>query len=259
MYTDVEGEVPSVGSRVTYHQNIYLNDSSIYSTYLTLQPKKAIMPSADSLPNPIPPDYEALMLMSAGDSLSVIQRLDTFSLSVLPRGVKNDDVFTYYMKVLEVQDSASVTRELQVIKAREKTVADSVQQYIQSFKEKTLTKELVTTENGLSYKMIKKGNGEKLESGQFVKVHYSGHLQSDGSNFDNTFKDGLPFTFRFDRKMVIPGWDEMLSYMQEGDQAIAFIPYSLAYGLAGRPPRIPEKADLVFFIEMVEAVNYGEK
>ncbi|NNE28292.1 MAG: hypothetical protein HKN16_01560 [Saprospiraceae bacterium] len=252
------GEPAKVGSRVTYHQKIQLNDSSIYSSYLQLQPKKAIMPEMVNLPDPVPPDYEALMMMAPGDCLTVIQQLDTFSASVLPRGVTNKDSFTYTMKVLRIQDSASVQQEINTIKAREKTVSDTVALFLKDYKKGSLKGQLTKTDTGVEYKILKKGSGQIPESGQFVKVNYSGHLQSDGSMFDNTFSDAQLFTFRFDRRRVIPAWDEMLSYMQEGDKAIVFIPYEQAYGVAGKPPRIPEKSNLVFFMELQEIVRFSQ-
>lgn len=256
-HKQVDGPLPEVGSRLTYHQMIWLNDSSIYSSYIRLQPKRAVMPALETLPDPIPPDYEALMMMSPGDCMTVVQTLDTFSVDVLPRGVTNKDTFTYTMKLVGSQDSASTQRELLATKAREKTVNDTIQTYLNNFKSVKSGASLQKTNSGLLYQVVKKGNGAKPESGQFVKVHYSGHLQSDGSNFDNTFKDGQPFTFRFDRGQVIEGWDEMIGLMNEGDQVVAYIPFSLAYGVAGRAPKIPEKADLIFFIELEEIVRFS--
>ena len=252
------GKKPEVGSRVKYHHKIYKNDSSIVSSYLSLQPKKAVIPEKQNLPNPVPPEYDALMMMSPGDCMTVYQLLDTFSVAQLPPGITNQDTFIYILKVLDIENAVEVQAELNAIKAREATVADTVQTMLRSFKDKVLTKDLITTDSGVSYKILKSKNGAKPESGQFVRVHYSGFLQSDGSNFDNTFKDAVPFTFRYDRKLVIPGWDELVGKLGEGDQAVVFIPYSQAYGVAGKPPGIPEKADLVFFIELNEIVNFSQ-
>jgi peptidylprolyl isomerase len=52
--------------------------------------------------------------------------------------------------------------------------------------------------------------------------------------------------------MVIQGWEEGISLMNVGDKLRLVIPYFLAYGEQGRPPLIPEKADLTFDVELVD-------
>jgi FKBP-type peptidyl-prolyl cis-trans isomerase len=70
--------------------------------------------------------------------------------------------------------------------------------------------------------------------------------------FDNSYQRGTPFRFPVGQGQVIQGWDEALQLMPKGSEAIFFIPFELAYGAAGRPPQIPEKAMLVFYIEYPE-------
>ena len=52
---------------------------------------------------------------------------------------------------------------------------------------------------------------------------------------------------------VIKGWDQGLPYFKVGSKGVLFIPHELAYGVAGSPPRIPPKSELMFYIEITEA------
>ena len=50
---------------------------------------------------------------------------------------------------------------------------------------------------------------------------------------------------------VIQGWQEALQLMKAGDKWELFIPYELAYGAAGSPPKIGPCETLVFDIELI--------
>ena len=82
-------------------------------------------------------------------------------------------------------------------------------------------------------------------------MHYSGYL-ADGKIFDSSVERGDPFEFLLGQGLVIPGWDEGIALMNVGDKLRLLIPYFLAYSEQGRPPIIPEKADLTFDVELVE-------
>lgn len=87
---------------------------------------------------------------------------------------------------------------------------------------------------------------------KWYTVRYTGWL-SDGTKFDSSYDhaDAKPITFPSGAHQVIPGWDTGFQGMHIGGKRRLFIPYQLAYGEAGRPPRIPAKSDLIFDIELV--------
>ncbi len=84
-------------------------------------------------------------------------------------------------------------------------------------------------------------------------VRYTGWLK-DGTKFDSSYDHpgGEPITFPAGIRRVIAGWDSGFEGMHVGGKRRLFIPWELAYGEAGRPPKIPAKADLIFDIELVK-------
>jgi peptidylprolyl isomerase len=139
----------------------------------------------------------------------------------------------------------------------------------------------------LRYQEIEIGKGAVAEPNKMYKVHYTGWLgvngrADDGRKFDSSYdhpgppakdKEGkpvmgddgkpkldapqpMPFPQGFGR--VIPGFDQGVAGMRIGGKRRIFIPWQLAYGAKGRPgpdaanPGIPEKADLIFDVELVD-------
>ncbi|WP_018997238.1 FKBP-type peptidyl-prolyl cis-trans isomerase [Hirschia maritima] len=118
----------------------------------------------------------------------------------------------------------------------------------------TDSEEVIKTESGLQYIILESGDpsGTSPKAEDMVDVHYEGRLAADGKMFDSSFQRGESAQFPAGR--LIKGWVEGLQLMKPGDRWLMYIPYDLAYGEAGRPPVIPEKADLMFEV-MLNEVN----
>ncbi len=110
--------------------------------------------------------------------------------------------------------------------------------------------EIQSTESGLHFKVLEKGDGENRPTADdVVAAHYSGTL-IDGTEFDNSRKYGDdPVPFPLNR--VIPGWTEGLQLMTKGAKYRFYIPSDIAYGDRGNGP-IPGGATLVFDVELVD-------
>ena len=95
------------------------------------------------------------------------------------------------------------------------------------------------------------GTGREAKVGGKIRVGYVGTLE-DGTEFDSSKKHGKPLEITIGIGMVIKGWDRGVVGMREGGKRRLVIPYPLAYGEEGHPPRIPPKSTLIFEIELVE-------
>lgn len=97
---------------------------------------------------------------------------------------------------------------------------------------------------------VVEGEGEAVQKGDTVSVHYIGTLQS-GQQFDNSYVKGKPYEFTVGKGSVIKGWDMGILGMKTGGQRILVIPPEYAYGSDGMYP-IPGNATLIFSIELLQ-------
>lgn len=104
------------------------------------------------------------------------------------------------------------------------------------------------TPSGLRYRRLSgSGSGPRPAATDTVTIHYVGKF-IDGSEFDSSVSRGEPATFPLPR--LIRGWQEGVPLMSVGDRFEFAIPYTLAYGAAGRGP-IPGGATLIFTIDLI--------
>jgi hypothetical protein len=109
----------------------------------------------------------------------------------------------------------------------------------------------ITTPSGLTYLITKKGMGRQPKNGEIVVLHYTGTL-TNGVKFDSSRDRDEPFAFKLGAGQVIKGYDEGLSKLRVGDQAILVIPSQLAYGSKGAGDVIPPDSNLIFVVEVVD-------
>jgi peptidylprolyl isomerase len=111
----------------------------------------------------------------------------------------------------------------------------------------------VKTASGLEYTIKEKGNGKKAQSGDKVKVHYTGKLLND-TIFDSSVQRGQPFEFKIGAGQVIKGWDEAFLLLQEGDKATIKFGPELGYGDRAMG-KIPANSTLIFDVELIEVME----
>lgn len=104
------------------------------------------------------------------------------------------------------------------------------------------------TLSGLRYRKVSgRATGPRPAPTDTVTIHYAGRF-IDGVEFDSSVTRGTPATFPLPR--LIRGWQEGVPMMAVGDRYEFAIPYTLAYGYAGRGP-IPGGATLLFSIDLI--------
>ena len=117
--------------------------------------------------------------------------------------------------------------------------------------------------NGVYYKSTQQGNGTKPAQDKKVKVHYVGKFL-DGRVFDTSVEsvakesgkyDAMrkyePLEFTIGKRQMIPGFEEAVKMMSEGEKGVVVIPSRLAYGARQRG-EIPPFSTLIFELELVE-------
>jgi FKBP-type peptidyl-prolyl cis-trans isomerase FklB len=172
------------------------------------------------------------------------QGLESLNIELMSAGLKSasspnaligmDDANKLYQKAME---------EISMKKA-EAAIADG-----KNFLEKNgQRKEVTVLPSGLQYEVLVKGEGAKPTPTQKVTVHYEGTL-IDGSVFDSSYDRGQPATFGVTQ--VIKGWVEGLQLMPQGSKWKLYIPYNLAYGERGSPPKIGPYSALIFTVELI--------
>lgn len=218
---------------------------------------------------------EIIMMMSIGDSVIAAVDADIIyknTKNKKPDFIKKGDKIEYQIKLISIktkeqlqkEQQAAMQKQLQEQMAKQKkdiekqsaTDEKNLQAY---FKKKGLTP--TKTASGMYYTLTQKGNGEIPQTGNQVKMNYTGMLLDDtkfDSNIDTAFGHVNPFEFKLGTNQVIKGWDEGVALLSKGSKATFYIPSTLAYGSNARPggkanPKgIPANSPLVFDVELLD-------
>ena len=257
-----KGEKPQHKDFVSYHITVKSGDKVLQSSY---DRGAAVLKVNNTGENKMDFITDALTQMTEGDSVSLYYPVDSLGPRKPPGIVEGEEFLVCDLKLNSIMDSlgyieysnemkAEQEKELMKVKVRLPEVSDLVNKTITDYKAGGLDN-IQKTESGLEYVIHEAGSGEQAHAGDQVVVQYYGALKSDMSSFDASFNRGTGIPFKLGTGAVIRGWDEGIALLKEGDKATFFIPYSLAYGEAGRPPSIPAKSDLVFYVEL-ESVQH---
>jgi cyclophilin family peptidyl-prolyl cis-trans isomerase len=127
-----------------------------------------------------------------------------------------------------------------------------------------------STPSGLSYVITKKGMDKTPANGSKVFIHYAGYLE-DGTLFDSSIEEVTKAFGKFDASRAnangympmeatcgsyqfVPGFSEGLNLMHFGEKATLYIPSNLGYGAKGAGNVIPPNANIIFEVELLEAM-----
>lgn len=98
------------------------------------------------------------------------------------------------------------------------------------------------------------GEGEEVNIGDTVSVHYSGFLWDEGTQFDSSWENGQPAQFTVSNDGLIEGFVLALDGVTVGSQVIAVIPPEFGYGDTGQGA-IPPGATLIFVIDVLGKIE----
>ena len=156
----------------------------------------------------------------------------------LSQDESNQFLKTYFAKLTEKNKEANEEKATII-------AAEGVAFLEENSKKKGIT----TTESGLQYEVLTKGNGASPTKDDKVIVHYTGTL-IDGTVFDSSVDRGEPAIFGVTQ--VIKGWTEALQLMSVGDKFRLFIPSDLAFGQKGSGAVIAPNSTLIFEVELLK-------
>lgn len=109
----------------------------------------------------------------------------------------------------------------------------------------------VRLESGVQVQQLRAGfdDGEVARQGDKISIHFVGTVL-DGGVFDDSHGRGA-FNFWVGEGQVLPGLDEGLLGMTEGELRVITVPPLLGYGNDARP-KIPPRSTLVFEVELLD-------
>jgi len=258
---DKAGDAVKEGDYVYFRYLVKVKDSLVFNSMGSNPNIKFKLPKQEKKEmKKAQPVVEVLYAMSKGDSAMVIQEVDDEVRKQI--GIPDAKEIVFYVTLTDVKDQAgydadmkaeqeAMNAKLEASKSVLPKIEEQMKNTLADYKSGKIKSQLITTASGLKYIVHETGSGAKAQPGQMVSVNYYGCLM-DGAMFDNSFQRGQEFSFPLGQRQVIPGWDEGLALIPVGSKATFFIPYALAYGEAGSPPAIPAKADLAFYIEVLD-------
>lgn len=172
--------------------------------------------------------------------------------------VKSDTLYDEKLRLMQEMELqlAEIASQEAEAKRQEAEAAKRLAEEAEEAARKKRTEEFLatftTTDSGLRYKFIVRGNGALPSVTDSVLAHYEGKLL-DGTVFDSSYSRGQPVTFGVTQ--VIPGWTEALQLLPVGSEAEIIVPSDLAYGAGGAGTIIGPNEDLYFKIELLEITN----
>ncbi len=107
---------------------------------------------------------------------------------------------------------------------------------------------VVTLDNGLQYKILKRGKGFIPDTNDMVSIHFVGKF-TDQTVFDNTY-DVNPITFPINKS--IKAWQQVLVKMPIGSKWEIYVKPELAYGNKGSGAIIKPNTVLIYQLELLE-------
>lgn len=230
------GEQVKEGTLVFARYQISFNDSVVYSNLNqppTTQPSFLVSKQNNMFKGDL---MDAMLLMKdkeefifafPKDSMAKVQPLPSNLEGYIYYRIKIDSVCSYDNFIKIQQAKADSLKNIE---------QEQTQQYLQ--KDNNTWQEV----EGIYYRELTQGKGEKAKNGDKVKIHYTGQLLS-GQVFDTSLEDIAkennlynpkrpyePLEFQIGAGQMIPGFEIAAKQMNKGSKYIVLLPSNLAYG-----------------------------
>ncbi len=190
-----------------------------------------------------------------GDSASVILRADGLPWHVLMPEQRIDPPDTLLIQV-EISVLRCLTPDLQRQRAEERRAADP-----EAAERRELVAFLARSDgqwrrwgtSDLHYALgPQQADTIPVRAGDRVTIRYRGAKLGGGAPFDDSDRQGQPFSFRFgDPDQVLPGIEVAVSLLRPGQQGRFLLPSAFAFGGRGSPPLVRPNEPVLYTVELL--------
>ncbi|WP_179352599.1 peptidylprolyl isomerase [Winogradskyella vidalii] len=199
----------------------------------------------------------------------VIEKLTIIRKGAIAKKFDAPKVFTEELpKIKERAEAAKIEAEKKAEAARAEAKAKAEVAKAEFLKKnEELEGRKIESPTGMAMIFTNDGDGVKPKPTDRVNIECAGYLEN-GDLFWTTWKEVAEKNGKYDERTdkagrytsfdmpynetagLIAGFREAMLNMKIGDKARVFIPYYLGYGENGNPPVIPQRANLIFDIEL---------
>ncbi|OFX82280.1 MAG: hypothetical protein A2W99_09490 [Bacteroidetes bacterium GWF2_33_16] len=224
-----------------------MNDSVFFEGRRKLQITDPSFPgSIDECFLMLAQDEKATFIISTNDFFG--KTLET----TVPQFLLSSSEMKVTIDIIEVQTENDFYREKEAFLHWIEDFGDYEKVILRQFIEQEKL-EMEPTSSGLFHVTIKQGDGESVQVGDTVTVHYEGKFLN-GKFFDSTKRRNSPFQFVYGKKwQVITGLEEAIGRMKEGERSIFILPSQIGFGESGSSTGIiPPYTSTIFEVELIE-------
>lgn len=247
-----EGRTIDTGSVVTLHLSYRTPSDSVFSSTYDRGPI-ILDQKASEYPGDI---YEGLSLLHEGDSATFVLGSDSFFVktagTVRPFFLDSAGFFYLDVKIEKVQSGEEYDAALESEKIAKRAMeAEELQAFLS---DNNITQQ--PTPSGLVFVEKKAGKGKAPGLGNILKLHYTVKLITGTVLFDSKAQND-PMVHQIGSGRSGQGFDEGLSLMREGGEAMMVIPSKIAFGEDGYQA-IPPFATVIFDVQLIKVFTEEE-
>jgi FKBP-type peptidyl-prolyl cis-trans isomerase len=213
-----------------------------------------------------------LVLIGEGDSLHAKMTVKDGgdALSIFKDNMKPEDEVIFVYKVHQVRKRADIEAAAQQKYAEEKgfesiETMEAEQEFIKNnaaqklaLLEESIDEIKANSSNfprmegtNMHYIIHEKGQGATLKAGDIAYVHFILKLADGKTILDNTLAQVDRFVYPIGtHQNLIPAWQKAFEILREGSEVSFWVPSELAYGEEGSLPRVPQNANLAWYVNV---------
>lgn len=162
--------------------------------------------------------------------------------------------FMLDLKVVDIMTSEEYETEQNLLMEKEsaenaKRLKEEPKRIAKYIKDNNIKEE--PKESGLYYIATETGEGDYVQNGDMVSVHYVIY-DIDNSLVESSYEYGQPIIFVYGDNQMIPGIEEAVGYMNVGGKSRIIVPSQLGFGDIKIDENLPANSTLIIDLELVD-------